>query len=135
MPGQAGFATRLMNKYGWSKGSGLGADGSGIITPLQVKMEKRKRRPDSEGGGWAEPVAKAKIFGGKKNPTQGGAESYGPMSEVIVLRHMLEGMEDLEGEIAGGLSQEIGEECGEKVSYPCFFFQSPDVGIFSPSNN
>ncbi|KLU89978.1 hypothetical protein MAPG_08945 [Magnaporthiopsis poae ATCC 64411] len=36
------------------------------------------------------------------------------MSEVVVLRGMLEGMDDVAGEIEKGLSQEIGEECGEK---------------------
>lgn len=36
------------------------------------------------------------------------------MSNVIVLRNMLDSMEDLQSEIENGLGQEIGEECGDK---------------------
>ena len=61
-PGQKGFAERFMSKYGWTKGSGLGATGSGIKNPLQVKVEKRKKRPDSEGGGFVTPAGRGKII-------------------------------------------------------------------------
>ena len=119
-PGQAGFAQRLMSKYGWTKGSGLGADESGITSALQVKVEKRRKRPDAEGGGYAEPGGRGKIIGGKagKNSSSASSESdggkFGKMSQVIVLRNMLENMVDLEAEIEAGLYQEIGAECGEK---------------------
>ncbi|KAJ0285431.1 hypothetical protein Brms1b_004274 [Colletotrichum noveboracense] len=115
-PGQAGFAQRLMSKYGWTKGSGLGADEGGIVNPLRVQVEKRKKKSDAEGGGWAEPANRAKILGGRRKDAEGegGGKFGGPMSEVIVLQHMLDNMEDLQGEIANGLGQEIGEECGEK---------------------
>lgn len=118
-PGQQGFAQRLMSKYGWTKGSGLGADGSGIVNPLRVQVEKQKKKPDSEGGGFVGPGGMGKIIGGKK---KGGAEGeggkFGPMSEVIVLRGMVDGMDldvEMEGAGDGGLMQEIGEECSEKV--------------------
>jgi splicing factor 45 len=83
---------------------------------LQVKVEKQKKRPDSEGGGFVTPAGRGKIIGGKK---KGGEDEgkFGAMSEVIVLRGMLYGM-DLEAELSGeggGLMQEIGEECSEKV--------------------
>ena len=108
-----------MSKYGWTKGSALGASESGIATPLRVQVEKRKKRSDAEGGGWAEPAARAKILGGER---KGGEEvGFGAMSEVIVLGNMLEGMADLKGEVEAGLGQEIGEECGDKVG-PCLFF-------------
>ncbi|KAK1247357.1 hypothetical protein MKX07_002266 [Trichoderma sp. CBMAI-0711] len=115
-PGQAGFAHRLMTKYGWTKGTALGANESGILNPLRVQVEKRRKRADADGGGWAEPANKAKIIGGNSSSRHknNDASKFGPMSEVIVLRHMLDNMPDLEAEIEDGLGQEIGGECGEK---------------------
>ena len=119
-PGQRGFAERLMSKYGWTKGSGLGASGSGIVNPLRVQVEKQKKKPDSEGGGFVGPGGRGKIIGGKKNKdmeAEGG--KFGAMSEVVVLKGMVDGMDlDAEMEAAGdgGIMQEIGEECGEKVN-------------------
>jgi len=110
-PGQAGFAARLMSKYGWSQGTGLGADESGIINPLRVQVEKRRKKADADGGGWAEPGGRGKILGSQRKEND---SKFGPMSEVIVLRNMLENMEDLDAEIENGLGQEIGEECGDK---------------------
>ena len=111
-----------MSKYGWSKGTGLGANGSGIVNPLQVKIEKRKKKSDAEGGGFRDPPGgRGKIIGGRKNvPEAEAAGKFGPMSEVIVLRGMVDGMdldEEVEGSGDGGLMQEIGDECGEKVSF------------------
>lgn len=118
-PGQKGFAARLMSKYGWSKGHGLGAEGSGILQPLRVQVEKRKKKSDAEGGGWAEPGGRGKIIGSKtaagtSSSTTESASKFGPMSNVIVLRHMLDGMEDVQSEMENGLGQEIGEECGDQ---------------------
>jgi splicing factor 45 len=112
-----------MSKYGWTKGSGLGASGSGIVNPLRVQVEKQKKKPDAEGGGFVGPGGRGKIIGGKKKKgADGGEESeggkFGAMSEVVVLQGMVDGM-DLDAELEcagdGGLMQEIGEECGEKV--------------------
>ena len=121
-PGQRGFAERLMSKYGWTKGSGLGASGSGIVNPLRVQVEKQKKKPDSEGGGFVGPGGRGKIIGGKKKGGTAGADGgkFGVMSEVIILEGMVDGMDlnaELEGTGDGGLMQEIGEECGEKVSH------------------
>ncbi|KAL2203945.1 hypothetical protein CC79DRAFT_1359934 [Sarocladium strictum] len=116
LPGQANFATRLMKKYGWTSGTGLGASSSGIVNALHVKVEKRKKRSDAEGGGWADPANKGKILGGQLAPSESAKEQQGrgKMSEVIVLENMLENMPNLQEEISAGLGQEIGEECGEK---------------------
>ncbi|KAK0107135.1 hypothetical protein ONS95_003841 [Cadophora gregata] len=118
-PGQKGFAERLMFKYGWSKGKGLGAEESGIVNPLRVQIEKRKKKSDAEGGGFREPGGRGKIIGGKKNVPEKEEEvgKFGPMSEVIVLRGMVDGMnldEEVEGAGDGGLMQEIGDECADK---------------------
>lgn len=117
-PGQAGFAERLMSKYGWSKGQGLGAQGTGIINPLYAKVDKRKKKSDAEGGGYATPAGTGKILGGNKSKAALVEEEgrFGAMSEVIRLEGMLNGL-DLEEELVqgeGGIMQEIGEECGEK---------------------
>lgn len=119
-PGQKGFAERLMSKYGWSKGKGLGAEESGIVNPLRVQIEKRKKKSDAEGGGFREPGGRGKIIGGKRNVPEKEEEvgKFGPMSEVIVLRGMVDGMnldEEVEGAGDGGLMQEIGDECADKV--------------------
>ncbi|KAJ5635284.1 G-patch DNA repair protein [Penicillium longicatenatum] len=114
-PGQKGFAERLLSKYGWTKGSGLGATGSGIAKPLQVKVEKRR----------------GTIIGGKK---KGGEDTgkFGPMSEVIILRGMLDGM-DLEAELESGeLMQEIGEECNEKYGSVERVYIARDAGTPIP---
>lgn len=102
-----------MSKYGWAKGTALGANESGILNPLRIQVDKRRKKADADGGGWAEPGGKGKIIGGKRKDEAGG--KFGTMSEVIVLQNMLENMPDLEAEIADGLGQEIGGECGEKV--------------------
>ncbi|KAL2021792.1 hypothetical protein VTK56DRAFT_6566 [Thermocarpiscus australiensis] len=132
-PGQAGFAQRLMAKYGWTKGSGLGASESGITSALRVQVDKRRRRPDAEGGGFAEPGGRGRIImpkGKSKNTSSnndagqeegggGGGEGnnnnrFGKTSVVVVLRDMLDNMPDLAAEVEAGLGQEIGEECGER---------------------
>ncbi|KAI9848163.1 MAG: hypothetical protein M1837_000837 [Sclerophora amabilis] len=126
-PGQKGFAARLMSKYGWSKGTGLGASASGIVNPLRVQLEKQKKKSDAEGGGFVGPGGRGKIIGGqKKKPKKGEDDEdaadeegmFGKMSEVVVMKGMVNGM-DLDAEMeadqeSGGLMQEIGEECGEK---------------------
>ena len=117
-PGQKGFAERLMSKYGWSKGSGLGASGSGIVNPLRVQLEKQKKKPDSEGGGFVGPGGRGKIVGGKKKEANHQEGKFGAMSEVVVLYGMVDGMnldDEMESSDQGGLMQEIGDECGDKV--------------------
>jgi splicing factor 45 len=117
-PGQAGFAERLMSKYGWSKGQGLGAQGTGIINPLYAKADKRKKKSDAEGGGFATPATTGKILGGNKSKAARAEEEgkFGAMSEVVRLDGMLNGL-DVEEELSrdeGGILQEIGDECGTK---------------------
>lgn len=139
-PGQKGFAQRLMSKYGWTKGTGLGADNSGILNPLSVKVEKAKKKSDAEGGGTVGPKGGVgRIVGGKRkaNAAEGDGEKataaggkFGIMSEVIVLRGMVDGMDLREEVERGGLVQEIGEECGEKYGRVerVYIHQPPEGG-------
>lgn len=110
-PGQAGFAERLLKKYGWEKGQGLGASGDGITTALSVKVDKRKKKSDAEGGGFRSNGARGTIIGGKRGK---GAEESAAMSTVVVCTHMVDGM-DLDYEMGpeGNLVEEIGQECSK----------------------
>ncbi|KAK3996674.1 hypothetical protein QBC44DRAFT_317321 [Cladorrhinum sp. PSN332] len=110
------FAKKLMSKYGWTAGTGLGASNSGITAALRVETIKRRKKPDSEGGGYADPKGLGRIIAPKSNTNkeENGNAGLGKMSTVICLSKMLDNMENLEEEIAAGLGQEIGEECGEK---------------------
>lgn len=120
-PGQQGFAERFMSKHGWTRGSGLGATGSGIINPLRVQLEKQKKQLDSDGVGLAFSGGKGKIVGGGRTHESSYSQEtgkFGVMSEVVVLHGMVDGMDldiEMEGAGDGGLIQEIGDECGEKV--------------------
>ncbi|EWC45833.1 hypothetical protein DRE_04840 [Drechslerella stenobrocha 248] len=99
-PGQKGFAERLMSKYGWTKGTGLGANSSGMVHALQVKTTKGK---DNKGIG--------KIMDKNKKGNSEEEGKFGKMSEVVILHKMVDG---LEAEDPAVLMQEIGDECSEK---------------------
>ncbi|KAJ5529930.1 hypothetical protein N7527_003323 [Penicillium freii] len=133
-PGQPDFGARMLSKWGWNKGSGLGATGSGIVKPLEVKLEKRKKRPDSEGGGFVTPAGRGKIIGSNKKGEY-DTSKFGPMSEVVKLLGMLDGMDldaEMEGDQNGGLMQEIGQECGDKYGDVERVFIARDVGTPIP---
>jgi len=88
------------------------------VNPLYAKVDKRKKKSDAEGGGFATPAGTGKILGGQKSKAAQAEEGgrFGNMSEVVKLEGMLRGM-DLDAELVkegGGIMQEIGEECGEK---------------------
>lgn len=117
-PGQMGFAEKYMAKHGHQKGQGLGAQGDGILTPIMLQQNKRKKRPDAEGGGFAAP-ATGRIIGGKRAKTtansgssEDAAEASPTMTEVVKISGMLANL-DVDQEIQDkGLLQEIGEEMG-----------------------
>ncbi|KAK5733161.1 hypothetical protein LTR17_009902 [Elasticomyces elasticus] len=120
-PGQKGFAERLLKKYGWEKGKGLGAQGNeGITTAIVAKAEKRKKLADAEGGGWAKPANMGKLVGGKRRKVGDGGgdgEGEGEMSSVVRLSNMLRGLDvevevgekDLYGEIGREMEGEYGK--------------------------
>lgn len=114
-PKKKGFGERLLKKYGWEKGQGLGAQGEGITTALVGKVDKRKKRSDAEGGGWTAPANTGKIVGGKRRKIEDDSNNSSDMhnlSSVIKLQGMLTGL-DVQKEIEdNNLLQEIGDEMG-----------------------
>lgn len=116
-PGQKDFAKRLLQKYGWQQGQGLGATGTGITTILRHQTEKRKKRSDAEGGGWVTPSAIGRIVGGKKRKTDSEADDTDTdaltWSIVAVFAGMLK---DINVDVAltqGDLMQSIGDKMAE----------------------
>ena len=124
-----------MAKYGYVKGKGLGANESGIVNALQVQVEKRKKLPDSEGGGFTDRGGKGKIIGGKKaKGTEEKEGKFGPMSDVVVAWGMVDGL-NLEEEMSsadGGIRQKIGDACQEKVR--SVLFQTTSIGFLGYIN-
>ncbi|KAK4224726.1 hypothetical protein QBC38DRAFT_484842 [Podospora fimiseda] len=127
------YAQKLMSKYGWTAGKGLGASNSGITSALRVETIKRRKKPDSEGGGYADPKGLGRIIAPKSKSRSGEISDVGKISSVICLTKMLDNMDDLESEIEAGLGQEIGEECGEK--YGRVEQVKFDVGDFESGGN
>lgn len=129
-PGQKGFAKRLLQKYGWKQGEGLGAQGDGITTILQHQTQKRKKKPDHEGGGWSAPAAMGKIVGGKKRKIEGADDDSESTAWSIVARFdgMLKGL-DIDHEIVDGdLMQRMGEKMAEYGHVERLYIHRPAVG-------
>jgi len=96
LPGQKGFAARLMSKYGWEKGQALGTSTqTGLVTPLVMKVDKEKKGT----GVIVDRNRKVEDYG-----------RFGKMSRCIVLCNVV-----APGDVDDELVDEIGEECRSKV--------------------
>jgi splicing factor 45 len=87
------IAERMMQNMGWQLGEGLGAEGEGIQTALQVQMKK---------GGKT-----ANIVGGKKNKPKD--DMSGLQSMVIKFPALCKGMDTMVELRDHGLAQKLGE--------------------------
>ena len=85
-PQDPNFAARLMAKYGYREGEGLGAERRGITTPLQMSRVGRQ----------------GAIINVHGDDLDDAAQRYGEPSEVVVLENV--------GEAGTELPQEIGAE-------------------------
>ncbi|EMR10154.1 hypothetical protein PNEG_01428 [Pneumocystis murina B123] len=112
MPGQKKFAERLMKKYGWEKGKGLGASNDGIVNPLIVKQSKDRKNTGS--------------IINKNHPEKTG--KFGKLSKVILLTNVSE-LETVDDE----LSQEIGDECNKSYGKVerCFIYKNMNSTLAS----
>lgn len=90
------FAKRLLTKYGWTPGEGLGASSTGITKALHFSADKKK-------------AGHGKIL--DKNVRRDEEGKFGKMSKVIKL-HALVSIDEVDEELAG----DIGQECDDKVS-------------------
>ncbi|KAG4301351.1 hypothetical protein PCK1_002277 [Pneumocystis canis] len=113
MPGQKKFAERLMKKYGWEKGKGLGALNDGIVNPLMVKQSKDRKGTGS-------------II--NKNRSYEKTGKFGKMSKVILLTNVSE-LETVDDD----LSQEIGDECNKSYGKVerCFVYKNMNSSLAS----
>jgi splicing factor 45 len=109
-------ALQMMLKMGHVQGKGLGAKQDGIVKPLSLQQEKRKRLPDAQGGGFATPAV-GKIVGGTRAKGSEQEDSkFGKPSNVVVVRGLADGV-DFVAEMQrddGGIRQRLGEWLTEK---------------------
>ncbi|KAK7205810.1 hypothetical protein BZA70DRAFT_142910 [Myxozyma melibiosi] len=88
------FARRLLSKYGWTPGTGLGASSTGITKALRFSADNKK-------------AGHGRIV--DKNEKRDDEGRFGKMSKVVVLREVVDA-DEADEELAG----EIGTECDAK---------------------
>jgi splicing factor 45 len=123
-------AEAMMAKMGYVKGQGLGKDGDGVTTPLEVKIRKGQppgRKVATNDDDYLESSKNVKsqqvydILGGvstkRKEP-----DRFGEVSKVVIAWGCVNGVDlaadaDLDD---GGIKQEMGQVFSQKVrAYIC----------------
>jgi len=115
------FGQKLLEKYGYKAGKGLGKNEDGIVEALKVVADKPRKFADAQGGGFQAPRGMGKIVGGKKAHGQEEEDlKYGPTSNTIVVVGLADGL-DVDAENCkddGGIRQRIGDMFSKQVLSP-----------------
>ncbi|CCA71067.1 hypothetical protein PIIN_05002 [Serendipita indica DSM 11827] len=115
---QAGFAARMMEKYGYVQGQGLGANADGIVEPIMLERANAPKATKKGEEGPKKSGAGGMGIGGSKMGRIVNAQAeekikadllrYGESSRIVVLTNMV-GPEDVDDDLQG----EIGDECSK----------------------
>ncbi|KAH9816684.1 hypothetical protein DFH28DRAFT_890731 [Melampsora americana] len=115
-PGQPDFARRLMDKYGWKEGQGLGASESGrtsilTVAAAPVQSGKKNKHTPEIGPGPVTAIGKGRgvvIDEAKAQRDREEKERYGEPTRVVYLTNVV-AVDEVDDE----LSHEIAEEAGK----------------------
>lgn len=109
-PDPSTFAERMMARWGYQEGQGLGADGQGIVNALKVEQVRDGKSKGKEGKGVGGGSKMGRIINDNEDAqAREDRIKFGEPSRVVMLTNMV-GPEDADD---GELREEIGEECSK----------------------